>query len=70
MTTEETTSSGAGLAQAFLRLIGRTAAGLVNVKRAWCPRCRQATIHRVAAETQSTNETIYRCCQCGLPHSP
>ena len=53
------------LAAAFIRLVGRAAAGLPNVRLARCPRCQATTRHILAAETASTRETIWRCERCG-----
>lgn len=49
----------------FSSLIRRAAAGLAHAKRARCPRCQRVTLHRVAAETATTGETIYTCEVCG-----
>lgn len=49
----------------FASLIRRAAAGLAHVKHARCARCGRVTLHRVAAETVTTGETIYTCEVCG-----
>lgn len=64
MTTQQTDEGG--LAAAFIRLIGRAAAGLSHTRLARCAKCQRTTKHVLAAETESTHETIYRCEVCGL----
>lgn len=49
----------------FASLIRRAAAGLAHVKHARCARCGRVTLHRVAAETATTGETLYACEDCG-----
>lgn len=59
-------NQGVNVAGAFLRLVGRAARGLTNTKLARCARCQTVRQHRVVAEIESTQESIYECEHCGM----
>ena len=49
----------------FSALVRRAAAGLPHVRWGHCTRCERQTRHTLAAQTSTTNETIWRCPDCG-----